>query len=385
MTDVDDRIRRELRRTFEPGDPTGVAARVLSRTTRRRGLRGAGRVMLAAAVIGGTLLGVLALSTVFRSGDRSTPGASGPLDASSRPDTSGRPRATGGPPVAHGPTLDLGVSTAPDAPRGLILFSGLEPRANADYGLFTLDPRTGAVRLIPGSDNAVPETAAWSPDGSQIAFMREEEPGVFVMNADGSGVHRIIRGWASDPAWSPDGSTIVYEIVDAEGDEIHVVNADGSGDRNLGPGRWPAWSPDGSRIVFNGADGMQLQIMDAGGGNVVTLAAAGLRADWSPDGSLIAYCLDDGIYVIRPDGSDSHKLIGADGVFTDPSWSPDGSMIAFSYDLPEWAKQPTDGGYPNEHEVFVMRADGSEVHRLTDLTTPIYRNSGTSPDWQPAP
>ena len=45
-------------------------------------------------------------------------------------------------------------------------------------------------------------TPAWSSDGRKIVFAREAT--LFVMNADGSGIHRLTRGTIDDsPAWRP--------------------------------------------------------------------------------------------------------------------------------------------------------------------------------------
>ena len=55
---------------------------------------------------------------------------------------------------------------------------------------------------------------AWSPDGRRIAFMsdRDENPEIYVMDADGANQTRLTRTELEDslPAWSPDGRRIAF-------------------------------------------------------------------------------------------------------------------------------------------------------------------------------
>ena len=115
---------------------------------------------------------------------------------------------------------------------------------------------SNVVRL---TNNAVAEVSpAWSPDGSMIAFARAVDcyyycfRELFVMNADGSEVRRLISSGAEwelgDPSWSLDGESIAFTqrhcpyycsspsvwIVDVHaGDPVLVTNNAGN----------PAWKP----------------------------------------------------------------------------------------------------------------------------------------------
>ncbi len=90
-------------------------------------------------------------------------------------------------------------------------------------------------------------------------------------------------GISYDPVWSPDGSKVAFVSQENQSDDIWIINADGSGRRNLTPSTWewdkhPSWSPDGTRIVFwsNREGRMQLFIMDADGRNVRNIS----NTDW---------------------------------------------------------------------------------------------------------
>ncbi|HZP14645.1 MAG TPA: hypothetical protein VFA96_02395, partial [Nocardioides sp.] len=85
---------------------------------------------------------------------------------------------------------------------------------------------TGRKDIGPGAD------ADWGPDG-RIAFTSLSGGGVAVMNADGTGVKKVVDdSTAGAPAWSPDGKLLVFSSVSAG---ISVINADGSGKRLLVP------------------------------------------------------------------------------------------------------------------------------------------------------
>jgi Tol biopolymer transport system component len=124
------------------------------------------------------------------------------------------------------------------------------------------------ARLMEVCGEPAREAAAWSPDGSRIAWFDFGEGTtpyghvnfLSFVNPDGTGLREGIARLpgtfgAYSLVWSPDGSRLAFwqaDDLDLPG-QIFVVNADGSGLRQItydGDNRWPAWSPDGSRIAF---------------------------------------------------------------------------------------------------------------------------------------
>ena len=119
---------------------------------------------------------------------------------------------------------------------------------------------TNLVRLAEGGD------LAWSPNGTEILFRPN---GIYVMDANGSNVtcllppsHHVMAG-GTRPAWSPDGAKIAFALIQPEhkkdeDPEIYVMNADGSNLKRLtNNGAWdesPVWSPDGGEIAFERMD-----------------------------------------------------------------------------------------------------------------------------------
>src|SRR5262245_4768815 len=108
-------------------------------------------------------------------------------------------------------------------------------------------PSVIAVTSVDGSDGRDVSTGdggsdfapTWSPDGSRVAFaaIRNEDWGIWAVEADGSGEHRILggegMGYVDDPVWSPDGSLIAFvgnPTVDdySPEDALYVMNADGT-------------------------------------------------------------------------------------------------------------------------------------------------------------
>jgi dipeptidyl aminopeptidase/acylaminoacyl peptidase len=114
---------------------------------------------------------------------------------------------------------------------------------------------TGRKRLT--DNNVADENPDWSPDGTTIAFERVRVPAnsdadlhshLILMNADGTNKRGLMKSEGQDPSWSPDGSKLVYVV--GTGSYLYVVNADGSGAHRLFPAPsaglcdcfGPAWS-----------------------------------------------------------------------------------------------------------------------------------------------
>ena len=80
-----------------------------------------------------------------------------------------------------------------------------------------------------------------------------------------------------------------------------------------------------------------------------------------------------GVFVIAADGSDVHRLTDRGGWDLLPVWSPDGAWIAFTSDrgaTPEQQAANRSGGDVTGFALYVMRPDGSEVAFSRRRTTP---------------
>jgi hypothetical protein len=207
---------------------------------------------------------------------------------------------------------------------------------------------SGAARLISG------ESPAWSPDGRSIAF--ERDGAIHVIDADGSDDRALGQG--GHPAWSPDGSRIAFHTGFNRDDGIFMMNADGSGLTRLlrrdfaNPGSgdwigWPEWSSAGTISFVRAPDydsyePWQIYVMNADGSDPRNLnvlrSIGGSFAEvqsWSPDGSRIALGVNPGEYwtVASVDSSGGdfrvHYRDEPGGYAAYPDWSPDGRSLVF--------------------------------------------------------
>ncbi|HET9424010.1 MAG TPA: Ig-like domain-containing protein [Gemmatimonadaceae bacterium] len=124
---------------------------------------------------------------------------------------------------------------------------------------------TGLVNLTTALPASITQTRdpAWSPGGDRIAFIGVQGTThkVWTMKSDGTDARQVTTdaGFDMQPAFSPDGSEIAFVRYDAQtpanGDDILIVSAQGGAPRRLalpGDQRQPAWSADGQYIAVSG-------------------------------------------------------------------------------------------------------------------------------------
>jgi TolB protein len=225
------------------------------------------------------------------------------------------------------------------------------------------------------------------------------------MEADGSRRRRLFEDpqrSALAPAWSPVGDQIAFALGEffpmmpgreRVTSQLALVQSDGTGLRTLaGAGEhagFPSWSPDGKRLVYRDADNGHrgLRIIDLVGERVTGLTDGSYDDNfpaWSPTGDRIAFASDrDGeyqIYTVRPDGTQLTRLTHSSGIDAHLAWSRDGKWIAFASARTGFTDEALlHPGNPQQNgEIFVMRADGSDVRRLT-----VNQFEDATPAWRP--
>lgn len=187
---------------------------------------------------------------------------------------------------------------------------------------------------------------AWSPDGSQLAYVSFEsrKPVIYSHNV-GTGKRRLLanfRGSNSAPAWSPDGRQIVATLSRDGGSQLYALDAAGGPPRRLTQSSSidtePAFTADGKSIYFVSDRGGAPQIyrMSPTGGNPERVTFAGtynISPTLSPDGRWMAY-------ISRVGGAFKLQLMElASGTVTQitdtnadesPSFAPNSKLIVYA-------------------------------------------------------
>ena len=278
------------------------------------------------------------------------------------------------------------------------------------------DPRERRLRnvrqLTSGGQNA---EAYFDATGTRVIFQSTRPPfacdQIFVMNADGGDVRQVSTGKGRTTCgfFFPDGRRVIYASTHLAADacppapdrsagyvwplyrgyDIFSADVDGGNLRRLtdrdGYDAEGAVSPDGTRIVFTSVrDGdLDLYVMDADGGRMRRLThGAGYDggAFFSWDGRFIVFraarpmgadldeyraLLGQGlvrprrldIYVMRADGGDLVRVTDNGAANFAPFMHPDSRRVIFSSNLHD----PGGRGFA----LYLINVDGSGLERVT--------------------
>lgn len=114
--------------------------------------------------------------------------------------------------------------------------------ADAQFGIMRIDTISNTLWIM-FNQNPKVQSAAWSPDGTKIAFQvnQHDHWEIYVMNADATGARPLTQPDPLSfrpannvaPVWSPDSKQILF-VSDRNGKwEFFVINADGTGLRQV--------------------------------------------------------------------------------------------------------------------------------------------------------
>jgi Tol biopolymer transport system component len=278
--------------------------------------------------------------------------------------------------------------------------------ANVDTGQLETSNPDGTAREVVSPKGEVAIDAAWTRDGSRIAYSSNlggNDFRVFVAHADGTARRQVTKdadGFSDfSPTFTRNGRTIIYTrcrpdppggcalfSVPAAGGARHAMTA--FGDR---ADFEPDVAPGGRRIAFTrfGFRGIQaaVWVMRIDGTHAHRITTARFEAGaprWTPDGRHLLVTnlfvhVGDNIVRIRDDGTHRRKLTDArfphNAVFAAPS--PSGRRIVFS----------DDRAYPKVigADLVVMRRSGAGEHAITHDGRLLDADWGTAPLHSPSP
>ena len=313
----------------------------------------------------------------------------------------------------------------------IALFSLISPAGL----LTTVNP--GSVRVPTRTPTATALPSPTSIHGGTIVFTctRKNINQICLINADGSGHRQLTNGNANSyyPAISPSGQTLVFVANNGDYfDLFRMMLSSTAGPHAGAPSALqttfyignafsPSFSPDGKQIIFVNRLADQpdaLWVMDLDGKNARPLYSAPdevVGAAWSRDGNSVAVAMTAGrrfeyeVFVLNLSSlSTAPRQVshGVSGIGGSISWSADQrSLLIFAgpvsareiYRLDVQTGESTqltfggnnasaayspDGQYivfnslrnQGQADLYVMRADGHSLRRLTD---------NPEPDWQP--
>ncbi len=254
------------------------------------------------------------------------------------------------------------------------------------YDLWAVDPDGNNLTRLT-NDQAFDLDAAWSPDGTTIAYASTKVDGnehIFLMNPDGTNVRQLTAGNANEyqPAWSPDGHSIAFTSDRTGHPEIYVMHSDGSDVSQVTHTPDPELNHraaflDGDKIIYGHAPDANTFVgpftmltAHRNGTDAGDVTPAGLVAPDDPAvtmraGHQVAFvdnfcsiCDVSDVFTMNADGTNVRQLTSDFGNNLDPDWSPDGRAITFSHEDPPITFDHAD--------IWTMSADGSHLFNVTN-------------------
>jgi dipeptidyl aminopeptidase/acylaminoacyl peptidase/CubicO group peptidase (beta-lactamase class C family) len=213
---------------------------------------------------------------------------------------------------------------------------------------------TRRQRIEDLSTFALPGQPTLSPDGTEVVYVltavdadadknvrslwraTAPAPSGEKETQTGGGPRRLTRGKADfAPAWSPDGTQVAFLRADAGAAQVWLLPADGGEPEQvttlpLGAGA-PVWSPDGTKIAF--AAPVDLRAVpgeDAAARDGRACAPiAATRLDYKADGSGLLGTVRAHLHVLDTASGKVRQVTEGDWHAGDPVWSPDSARLAF--------------------------------------------------------
>ena len=275
------------------------------------------------------------------------------------------PASAGGEGISWSPkgdALAFSESSASDATQGWISVLSL---ADSSVRKIT-SPPAGSLDRAP----------VYSPDGSQLAFIRSTVAGVnndiYVMAANGGSAKRLTfddRPIMGPPTWTRDGREIIFSSNRGVATGLWRVSATGSEPRPVagpvGQAEWPSIPANGNALVYeqgiSKTDIWRLDLKEERQRvrpptHLIWEKGDKMRPDISPDGKKIAFESDRlgfwDIWTCDAEGDNCDQITALHGTAGRARWSPNGRYLAFEF-------------HPHERsEIYMVEVPGGVPHMV---------------------
>ena len=221
-----------------------------------------------------------------------------------------------------------------------------------------------------------------SPDGRRLRFTVNDRVGatrtLWEANADGTGLHEILKGWNDFPdrccgEWTPDGKYFLFQTNQNGGSRIWALPEKRSFWRKstgkpvelttVPPNFYMgAISRDGKKLYVTGAQPRAELVRYDQAARQFVPYLSGISAgdvESSPDGRSVVYVRypEKTLWRANANGSGARELTGPSLRVALVHWSPDGTRITFSGSRP---------GHP--WNIFMIPAEGGPAEQISNGT-----------------
>ena len=194
-------------------------------------------------------------------------------------------------------------------------------------------------------DNEPIISPAWSPDGTELAYVtfHDKKAKVEIRNVH-AGTRRVVaefKGSNSAPSFSPDGRTLAVTLSRDGGSHVYLMDRSGGNVRRVtestGIDTEAKFSPDGAYIYFvsdrGGGPQIYKQAVGGGGATRVTFNGAyNISPALSPDGKLLAYINRSGGFkvMVMDLGTGDVRSVSDTNDDESPSFAPNSRYIIYA-------------------------------------------------------
>ena len=244
----------------------------------------------------------------------------------------------------------------------------LSARDGGKAQVWALPMRGGEARRLTDLANGV-SAFQWSPDGARPVVVSRKGPSDARASKNPSDVRHYTTLWYkfNDTGWYDDKRSHLWVVDLKSGQAAQITDGDAWNDTE------PQFSPDGARIAFvsnrtgkelDGSRDLDVWVIPAGGGPLTKISnnpEADRSPRWSPDGSRIAWAGDIDrnshvqVYTAPPDGKGQPSVVcpALDQDVSGMTWAEKGSALYFTSQA------------RGEEHVFRIQLDNRRINALT--------------------